>query len=131
MAAGSQRETRQRRLVLVVSEVCAREYDATEVRSRGTRIEDGAMGRPSSRTAVGVAKEREELIRSPFCWWSWFEFERNVSRLSVEVDGGSTPRLEGHSVHTSIGLILGIQQSPDLGGGIAIPGSQGLYLQHP
>ena len=47
----------------MVSEVCAREYDATDVRSRGTRIEDGAMGRPSSRTAVGVAKEREEIIR--------------------------------------------------------------------
>ena len=48
----------QRRLVLVVPEVCAREYYATEVRSRGTRIEDGAMVRPSSRTAVGVEKEK-------------------------------------------------------------------------
>ena len=57
-------------LVLVVSEVCAREYDAREARSRGARIEDGAMGRPSSRTVVGLAKEREELgpvhtIRNP------------------------------------------------------------------
>ena len=37
----------------------------------------------------------------------------------VEVDGGSTSRLEGHGVQPFIGLILGMQQSPYLGGGIA------------
>jgi len=29
-----------------------------------------------------------------------------------DVDGGSTSHLEGHGVHTSIGLMLGMQRSP-------------------
>ena len=59
----------------MVSEVRAREYDASEARSRGARIEDGAMGRPAPCTAVGVAKEREEIIRLSSCWQSRFAFE--------------------------------------------------------
>jgi len=34
-----------------------------------------SMGRPAPRTAVGVAKEREKIIRLSSCWQSRFAFE--------------------------------------------------------
>ena len=35
------------------------------------------LGNDGSRAAVGVAKEREEISCSPFCWWSRFTVERD------------------------------------------------------
>jgi len=58
-------------------------------------------------------------MRVLYSWRSWFTIERECIGFMGDVDGGSTPRLEGHGVHTSIGLILGMQQS-SYGGGNAV-----------
>jgi hypothetical protein len=74
---------RQRRLVLVVSEVCTTECDFSGVATKSTKIRARAVGRSASGTAVGVAKTEgvtTKLRKRPFLfyrnlstrlYWSW------------------------------------------------------------
>ena len=50
---------RQRWLVLVVAEVCARGYDTSEVGDRGAGSEAWTVGRPAACAAVGVEAEKK------------------------------------------------------------------------
>ena len=48
--------------MLVVSEICAREYDAREARCRGARIEDWAMGRTEPYSIHRVSGDELEEV---------------------------------------------------------------------
>ena len=39
------------------------------------------MGRTEPYSTVGVAKEREVIMRLSSCWWSWFILERKRSEF--------------------------------------------------
>jgi len=60
----------QRRLVLVVSEVCARGYRAGRAREGRTRSEERPVGWSAAGAAVGGFKQAPRLpTQRPFCWW--------------------------------------------------------------
>ena len=59
----------------------------TELEKLETEAQRGLCACPAPRTAVEVAKEREKLIRSPFCWWSRFALELSPYKFSR---GGTT-----------------------------------------
>jgi hypothetical protein len=108
--------TRQARLVLVVSEVCAGRYRAGIVRDRSTRGQERFMGRSAAGAAVEMEKEvpleradnssairpfYDRMVagkRKMFYWQSLWEYFRNFPSSSV-LSGSPGGNFQGSDIY--------------------------------